>query len=454
MNSKKNIARQFFKYALPSVVAMWVFSFYTMVDGFFVAWGVGPMALASVNIAMPFVNFIFGLSILCSAGASTVISIYLGKGDKVRARDAFMTNLATLVGIAALLTAVCLVFMDELAVFLGATPNLFEDVKSYLSIITCFVVFFIVAYFFEVTVRADGFPKLAAVSVLVAAIANIALDYLFVIVFGWGIEGAAWATGIAQVLAAVVLFVHFVGKRTQLGFQRFRYRLGYVKRSVRLGIGDSVTEFSLGIVIFLFNNRILHVIGEHGVVSYTVIAYVTTLVVMTVSGISQGMQPLVGYAHGRGDGGACHFLLKLALGSATVSAIAWVAVVELLAGPIVSVFIKESTEAVLFTSTVSAFRVYALSYLFVGVNVVLATYFSAIERPAYGIVLSVSRGLAVISLTLFIMAAAMGAAGIWLSPTISEVLCLGVAFAAYRLMSREDEARQGAQARFGVVISK
>ena len=445
MSKRKSLMREFFKYALPSVVAMWVFSFYTMVDGFFVAWGVGPMALASVNIAMPFVNFIFGLSILCSAGASTVISIYLGKGDRTRAGNAFMSNLVTLVGVSLLLTATSLFFVDDLAVLLGATPGLFEDVKSYLSIVTYFVVFFMVAYFFEVTARADGFPKLAAASVLVAAIANIGLDYLFVIVFGWGIAGAAWATGIAQVLAAGVLLLHFLGGRTRLGFHRFQYCLDYVKRSVRLGIGDSVTEFSVGIVIFLFNNRVLHVIGESGVVSYTVIAYVTTLVLMTMSGIAQGMQPLVGYAHGRGDTGACGYLLKLAIGSATAAAAMWVVLAELLAGPFVSIFIKENAEAALFASTVSAFRIYAISYLFVGINVVLATYFSSVERPVYGIVLSVSRGLVVIGATLFIMAGTMGAIGIWLSPTVSEVACLAIAFTAYRMMTRQELAQTGGE---------
>ncbi|MDL2263960.1 MATE family efflux transporter [Synergistaceae bacterium OttesenSCG-928-I11] len=438
-NTKKSLRKKFFAYAVPSVVAMWVFSFYSMVDGFFVSLGNGPLALASVNIAMPFVNFLFGLSILCSAGASTVISIYLGKGKHKEAVDAFMTNLVTLGIFSLILSALCLLFIDDLARFLGATPNLFGQVKDYLRIVSYFVVFFVTTYYFEVTVRADGYPKLAAISVGVAALTNIVLDYIFVLRFGWGVAGAAWATGIAQCLSAAILAVHFFSRRTQLGFHAFTYRLGHVARSIRLGVGDSVTEFSVGIVIFLFNKRILQVIGETGVVSYTVMAYVTTLVVMTMSGISQGMQPLVAYSHGRGDRTSCGYLLKLALKTAAFCSIGWFLIMEALPGAFVSIFINGATETKLYSDTVSAFRIYSISYLFIGVNVVLATYFSTVEQPVYGIALSISRGVLVIGVALFAMSSLMGATGIWLTPTVSEIACVGIAAAAFYFMQQGKE---------------
>jgi putative MATE family efflux protein len=416
---------------------MWVFSFYSMVDGFFVSLGDGPLALASVNIAMPFVDALFGLSILCSAGASTVISICLGKGRRREAVDAFMTNLVTLAAISLVLTALCVFFADGIARFLGATPNLFEQVESYLRIIAYFVVFFVTAYYFEVTARADGHPKLAAASVGVAALANIALDYVFVIRFGWGVAGAAWATGIAQMLSAVILAVHFLGRRTRLGFHAFSYKLRHVVRSVRLGAGDSVTEFSVGIVIFLFNNRVLRVIGEEGVASYTVMAYVTTLVVMTMSGISQGLQPLAAYSHGLGDRAAGSYLLKLALKTALFCSAAWFLIMEAFPGAFVSLFIDGAADAELHAATVGAFRIYSISYLFIGVNVVAATYFSAVERPMYGIALSVSRGVLVVGIALFVMSALFGATGIWLAPAVSEVACTGIAIVSFGSMRRE-----------------
>ena len=444
LGTKKTLRKKFFSYAVPSIAAMWIFSFYSMVDGFFVSMADGPLALASVNIAMPFVNFLFGLSILCSAGASTVISIYLGRGRRKEAVDAFMTNLVTLVLFSLALTGLCLFFIDDLARFLGATPNLFDQVKSYLQIISYFVVFFIVTYYFEVTVRADGYPKLAAASVGIAAVTNIALDYVFVIRFGWGVAGAAWATGIAQVLSASILAAHFLGffaRRTQLGFHAFAYRLRDTARSIRLGVGDSVTEFSVGIVILLFNKRILQVIGEEGVVSYTVMAYITTLVVMTMSGISQGMQPLVAQAHGRGDDAAGSYLLRLALKTAVLCSVGWFLIMEAFPGAFVSLFIDRAAEAGLYADTIGAFRIYSISYLFVGINVVLATYFSTVERPVYGVALSVSRGAIVVGVALFAMSRAMGATGIWLAPTVSEVVCVGIAALSLHMVRQTKEGR-------------
>jgi putative MATE family efflux protein len=354
---------------------MWFYSFYTMADGYFVARGVGPMALASVNIAMPYINFIFCLSILCSAGASAVISKYLGAGDAKRAGAAFMTNLTFLLAISLLISVFSLAFTDELAVFLGATPGLAGGVADYLWVIACFAPFFMITYFFEMMSRADGRPRLATASVVLAGLANIALDYVFVLKFGWGIKGAAWATGIAQVLPAVMLFAYFRFRSRHIAFAKFKFGAAHVLRGLKLGVGDSVTELSVGAAIFLFNRRIQEIIGENGVAGYTVIAYMTTLVVMTMFGVSQGMLPLSSYHHGRNDAETVARIRALAVKSAIVCGAAWFAVSEIFAPQIVSAFINPETERIIYADTVKAFRIFAVSFVFTGINIVLATFF-------------------------------------------------------------------------------
>ena len=145
---------------------------------------VGPMALAVVNISMPFINLLYGISVLCSMGASSVISIYLGKGDLKQASAAFMTNFVVLAVASVVLAVVCLVFTGEISMFLGSTPLLFPYVTSYIGTIFPFVPFFVLSYYLEICTRTDGFPRLSTLAVAVAAVTNIALDYLFVIVFG------------------------------------------------------------------------------------------------------------------------------------------------------------------------------------------------------------------------------------------------------------------------------
>ncbi|MDR1471915.1 MAG: hypothetical protein LBS75_05265 [Synergistaceae bacterium] len=438
------MGKKFFGYAIPSVVAMWLYSFYTMADGFFVSRAAGPMALAAVNISMPYINFLFGVSMLCSAGVSTVVSIYLGRGESARARDAFMTNIVTLLSLSLVLTLASLFFARRIFSALGATESLMPDVEGYLGAILPFSAFFVMAYFMEVMARADGHPKLAAASVAVAGASNVALDYLFVMKFGWGVRGAALATGIAQALSVFLLFIHFMWGRTKLGFVKFKPDPSCMIRGVALGMGDFVTELSVGAAIFLFNNAIIDVIGEGGVAGYTVMAYAATLVVMTVSGVAQGMVPLASFHHGRGDSARCGRLLKLAILTSVVCGVGWFACLEMLTGEFVSLFIDPADDAALHSTTVRAFRIYAISFIFVGVNVTLASYFSSVERPAYGVALSAARGIVVIAVTLHAMPRAFGAAGIWLSPTVSELICTGIALALFMMMKRWDASKRSA----------
>jgi Na+-driven multidrug efflux pump len=153
---------------------------------------------------------------------------------------------------------------------------------------------------------------------------------------------------------------------------------------------------------------------------------------MTMCGISQGMTPLSSYNHGRKDKTAVKYILSLALTTATFCGLAWFGISVLFAGEIVSVFIDPASSPVIHADTVRAFRIYAASFVLIGVNVVTATFFSTIERPVYGIILSSSRGMVVMVITLYIMSSVFGVLGIWLSPTISETLCavIGVALLA------------------------
>ena len=430
--SEMSLRKKFFSYTIPAIISMWMFSIYTIVDGMFVAAGVNSLALAGVNIAMPFVNLVLGVSLLFSTGAAAVISIYLGRGELPAARQVYMTILAVLIVVGLAITGLAVAFMDPLVEFLGATPNLYGYTRDYLETVLYFAVFQILAYFFEVMSRADGYPKVATASVAIAGVLNVVLDYFFVMVFEMGVAGAAWATGISQAASVVFLVAHILLSKRQLTFCRFRFSLRAVIDSVPLGVADSITEFSVGIVIFLFNHRILEIIGEEALVSYTVIAYVNTLVLMTMFGLAQGMLPLVSFHHGSNEPGKVRALLSLALKTAVGCSLGWFVLCELFTGTLVGLFIDQGLEPALFADTVADFRIYAVSFLFMGVNVVLSTWFSAVERPAFAIAMALARSLVVIAVTLYALSALFGPLGIWLSAGVSEILCLFGGLLLYR----------------------
>lgn len=415
MNHKK----QFFKFVIPSVVSMLVFNLYTMVDGIYVARFVGEHALSAVNISMPYVNFIFAFSILFSVGTSTVVAIFRGENNMKSANKTFTRNTIFLTVCALIITLLALVFQNELALFLGASEVTLPYVHDYLGVLIWFTFFFIVSYSMEVLVKTDGFPKLATAAVSVGAVMNIVMDYVLVVHVGMGIRGAAIATGLSQVLTFTVFTIHFLGKRGTIHWCKTTMDLSVYKRIIPIGTADFITELSAGTIIFLFNHAILKHIGDNGVVTYTVITYIYNIVMMTFTGISQGMQPLVSFYRGRREENTCRLFLRYALYSTFAMSMLALAICLFMTPALVSIFI-DASRAELFTYTVHAFRIYSLCYLVIGYNIVCSGYFAAVEKSGYSFAISLLRGFVLIAASIWIMGELFQGEGIWYATLVCE----------------------------------
>ena len=415
MNHKK----QFFKFVIPSVVSMLVFNLYTMVDGIYVARFVGEHALSAVNISMPYVNFIFAFSILFSVGTSTVVAIFRGENNMKSANETFTRNTIFLTVCALIITLLALVFQNELALFLGASEVTLPYVHDYLGVLIWFTFFFIVSYSMEVLVKTDGFPKLATAAVTVGAVTNIVMDYVLVVHVGMGIRGAAIATGLSQVLTFTVFTIHFLGKRGTILWCKTTMDLSVYKRIIPIGTADFITELSAGTIIFLFNHAILKHIGDNGVVTYTVITYIYNIVMMTFTGISQGMQPLVSFYRGRREENTCRLFLRYALYSTFAMSMLALAICLFMTPALVSIFI-DASRAELFTYTVHAFRIYSLCYLVIGYNIVCSGYFAAVEKSGYSFTISLLRGFVLIAASIWIMGELFQGEGIWYATLVCE----------------------------------
>ena len=415
MNHKK----QFFKFVIPSVVSMLVFNLYTMVDGIYVARFVGEHALSAVNISMPYVNFIFAFSILFSVGTSTVVAIFRGENNMKSANETFTRNTIFLTVCALIITLLALVFQNELALFLGASEVTLPYVHDYLGVLIWFTFFFIVSYSMEVLVKTDGFPKLATAAVSVGAVTNIVMDYVLVVHVGMGIRGAAIATGLSQVLTFTVFTIHFLGKRGTIHWCKTTMDLSVYKRIIPIGTADFITELSAGTIIFLFNHAILKHIGDNGVVTYTVITYIYNIVMMTFTGISQWMQPLVSFYRGRREENTCRLFLRYALYSTFAMSMLALAICLFMTPALVSIFI-DASRAELFTYTVHAFRIYSLCYLVIGYNIVCSGYFAAVEKSGYSFAISLLRGFVLIAASIWIMGELFQGEGIWYATLVCE----------------------------------
>lgn len=425
MQKKQSLLKQFFHFSAATVASLMVFSLYSIVDGLFVARGVGEYAMTAVNLSVPFVNLLFSIAVIFAVGTSTIIAYLLGQKNAQSANKLFSQNLVTLVVIGVTISVLVLAFTEPLARLLGAEEVTLEYTIHYLQGLAPFAVCFMISYNLEVLVKTDGRPRLALVTVCVGCVTNCVLDYLAIFHWGLGIWGAAAATGVSQLLTCIIYLTHFLGKHTTFHPVRFRMDWKIYRRLLPIGISDGLTELCNGLMIFLFNHTILRCIGTDGLVAYTIIAYANTLVINITMGVSQGSQPLISFQNGRGDGAAIGKLLRYGLRTMCGIAAVCFTVLFLAAPKLVAIYLPEAGAEML-TFATDAFRRYSLCYLPVGFNIYIAGFLTAMERPLPAVSISTGRGLILQGSILLLLAAVLGGSSIWFAPVISEVLCLGL----------------------------
>lgn len=425
MQKKQSLLKQFFHFSAATVASLMVFSLYSIVDGLFVARGVGEYAMTAVNLSVPFVNLLFSIAVIFAVGTSTIIAYLLGQKNAQSANKLFSQNLVTLVVIGVTISVLVLAFTEPLARLLGAEEVTLEYTIHYLQGLAPFAVCFMISYNLEVLVKTDGRPRLALVTVCVGCVTNCVLDYLAIFHWGLGIWGAAAATGVSQLLTCLIYLTHFLGKHTTFHPVRFRMDWKIYRRLLPIGISDGLTELCNGLMIFLFNHTILRCIGTDGLVAYTIIAYANTLVINITMGVSQGSQPLISFQNGRGDGTAIGNLLRYGLRTMCGIAAVCFTVLFLAAPKLVAVYLPEAGAEML-TFATDAFRRYSLCYLPVGFNIYIAGFLTAMERPLPAVSISTGRGLILQGSILLLLAAVLGGGSIWFAPVISEMLCLGL----------------------------
>ena len=430
---KAYIRSKFLHYVLPSVAAMWVYTIYTMVDGIFVARGVGENALAAVNLSMPVVNTAFACGILFAVAASTRASVCKGRGDTKSADRVFTSGVIAIAAVG-IIAAICIMLcLDKIAILLGATEGTINYVKSYLGIIVMFLPFYMTAYNLEVLVKADGFPQLAIKTCCAAAFCNIVLDAVFVLVFHWGVAGAAIATGLSQVVQFSVYLHHFLSKKSGFSFVKIGFAaLKDAFLRTRLGIADCMTELSVAICIFIFNKVLLSLSGNDGIVIYTVISYFAQLALMTMMGINQGTQPLVSYYYGKEKPIFCSYIFRLALCCAGVCSLLAFAIGMLCPDPIVAIYIDSRENPGLFEAGVRAFRLYSPAFLPLGAVITLMGYFTSLELPKPAMSISIGRGVVFTSIFVLAFAFFFGETGVWTAAAASETCALVLALTFYR----------------------
>ncbi|MCD8103017.1 MAG: MATE family efflux transporter [Alistipes sp.] len=409
------------RYAIPSIIAMTASSIYNIADSVFIGHGVGSMAISGLAITLPLMNLSAAFGAMVGIGASSLLSIKLGQNDRASAGSILGNTVLMNVIIGFLFGAVCLLFLDRILTLFGASDQTLPYARDYMRIILFGNIFTHLYLGLNNTLRAAGYPQRSMTIMLIAIVLNCILDALFIFVFKWGIQGAAWATVIAQALAMILELVHFSNHRHEVHFSRsiFRLRRKIINGILSIGMAPFLMNISASIVVIFINNALNRHGGDYYVGAYGIVNRVTLIFLMIVFGLNQGMQPIVGYNYG-----AKKFdRVKKALSMVIVAAMAVTTFSFLLCtlfpDLITKVFTKDTE---LMEIARPAIRLVFLMFPIVGYQIVVTNFFQSIGNAKVAILLSLTRQLIFLLPLLIILPGIYGATGVWMSIPIADFL--------------------------------
>lgn len=320
-----------------------------------------------------------------------------------------------------ILSVLITIFIEPVIHFLGGGGVLFPYVKDYMSVVILFCTCYMVGYALEIYIKVDGNPVYPAICVMTGGIINVGLDYLFVVVYPYGIKGAAFATGMSQLTSTSMLLFYILFKTKKIKFVKLKFSFKELLKISKVGFAEFLAEVSTGIAIFVFNIIILRELGEKGVSAFGIIGYISSFVVMTMIGFSQGIQPIVSFNLGAKKYANVIKTLKISLLMIIATGVVFYGSINFFSNKIISTFLND-TET--FKMTKYALAAYSFAYIITGLNIVTAGYFTAVKKVKISTIITILRGVVLIIVFLEILPKIFGTAGIWWSVPAAELVTL------------------------------
>lgn len=419
---KDNVVKLYFKYFFPTMCAALSTSVYILFDTIFIGQGVGSKGLTALNISLPIYSIYFGTGLLIGIGGSTLMSIEKGRGRLGRANKIFTLSFILGLILAIIYCIIGFVFLEEIALILGATKEIMPFVKEYMVVVVIGTIPFVMGSVMAPFIRADKAPKKAMFAVIFSGFLNIILDYIFVFPLDMEMRGAAIATVFSYTISCLILLTHLLSKNNTLRFKKEFYKLSYITRIFKCGLPSLFIEVSLGFVIFIFNIQILKIIGDDGVTAYSIISNTGIIAVALFNGISQTIQPLISINMGANLKERANKLRSLGLSTALVIGVAFFILCIVFPESIVKIFVKP-TNTVL-AIAINSIRIYSTAFIIMGINMVSGAYFQSMELAKESFIIAFCRGLLFVSICVFVLPLFIGINGVWLSVPIGELLTL------------------------------
>lgn len=415
------------RFVIPSVAMMIFTSLYGVVDGFFVSNFVGKTPFAAINLIYPLIMILGGFGFMLGTGGTAIVAKTLGLGDKKRANEYFTFIIITTALTGTLLAIIGIAITRPVAIFLGAEGEMLDDAVIYARIVLLAMPLFMLQNTFQNFFVTAEKPKPGLAVTVAAGVTNMVLDALFVIVFDWGLVGAAVATAISKFIGGIVPVIYFARQNSStLRFSKTRAYWRVLLQTCFNGSSELLSNISASVVTILYNFQLLRFAGENGIAAYGAVMYVSFIFVAIFIGFVIGSAPIVSFHYGAGNTAELKNLRKRSINIVLVAGAAMLLSSILLSAPLCKMFVGYDAE--LYSITLHGFIIYAFSYLFAGFNIFGSSFFTALNNGGVSAIISFLRTIVFQTSTVIILPLIFpsGIDGVWFSVIVAELLSAAV----------------------------
>ena len=411
--------RALMKSSLPPMVMLVFMSLYQTMDGVFVSNFIGELGLTALNIVYPFTSVVIAVSIMLATGASAVVARNMGQGKAQEAKENFTLVIVTGLVLSLVITLLGAWYIEDIIWFLGATPRIYEMCYDYLIVIIWSTPLAVLQLLFQTFFVTAAKPKLGLAFTVLGGAANIILDYLFLVVFPMGIQGAAVATAVGySFLALFGLYYFTFHRRGQLYFVKPKLRWRVLGGACLNGLSEMINNLAVAVTTLIFNLVGIRYLREEGIAAIAIVLYAQFIMTSVFMGYASGVAPIFSYKYGAEDHAQIRKLFRISiLFVGSLSVVTFLAAFPL-AKPIGMVFAADNPYVL--NLAVRGFWIFAVSFLFTGLNIFASALFTAFSNGAVSGLLSFLRTFVLLSLALVALPPIIGADGIWLAVPVAE----------------------------------
>ena len=414
---RDSVSKLFFNFSIPAVTGMMVNALYAIVDGIFIGQGVGADGLAAVNIAYPVINLGIAISLLIGTGGATLMSL---RPKNIKFKNTCFSHIVTLNIISyIIILGLVLISGDSLIFLLGSSEQLALQVKTYLYTCVIAMIFLMLSNSLNAVVRNDKSPVYAFISMVIGAITNVFLDWLFIIVFKWGVFGGAFATAIGQLFSFLFLIKY--------KFQKLK--LTFLKNIISIGFPSFTIEFTAALTNALFNISFMKFLGEIGVSAYCIVAYICYIFRCLFTGLSQGIQPVISYNYGIKEYERVKKTYRLGHIVTFLISSSILLTVIFFGKHLVKLF---NNDKALVDLAAHGLILFASAIIFQGANFINISYLQSKGMTKLSNIISSLRSIVFFIISIIVLPLFLRETGVWLSLPASDLMCFIVSIIILR----------------------